>query len=59
MIEVDKDFMYHVSQLKANHSITLGDCFAAALAVKHSCSIVTGDREFEKLGNLVSLEWLT
>ncbi|HYA31440.1 MAG TPA: type II toxin-antitoxin system VapC family toxin [Thermodesulfovibrionales bacterium] len=57
-VEVDKDVMYKVAQLKAHHPIALGDCFAAALAVEHRCPVMTGDREFEKLGKLVTVEWL-
>ncbi len=58
LVAVTKDFMYRVAQVKAKHPIALGDCFAAALAVEHGCPVVTGDREFEKLGKLVSVEWL-
>lgn len=58
LIEVGKDFMYRVAGLKANHSIALGDCFAAALAAQHRCPVITGDKEFEKLGKLVLVEWL-
>lgn len=58
LVEVEKDFMYRVAQLKARHSIALGDCFAAALAIERRCPVITGDKEFAKLGNLVSVDWL-
>ncbi len=58
LVEVDKGHMYQVAQLKAKHSIALGDCFAAALAIENRCPVITGDREFEKLGNLMTVEWL-
>jgi ribonuclease VapC len=58
LVDVDKDFMYKVSQLKAHHAIALGDCFAAALAIERHCPVITGDKEFEKLGNLLAVEWL-
>lgn len=58
LVEVQKDFMYRVAQLKAHHPIALGDCFAAALAAERRCPVVTGDREFERLGKLVTVEWL-
>ncbi len=55
---VDKAFMYRVAQLKAHHTIALGDCFAAALAIERHCPVITGDKEFEKLGNLLAVDWL-
>jgi ribonuclease VapC len=58
LVEVGKDFMYEVAQLKAYHPIALGDCFAAALAIERRCPVITGDKEFEKLGDLLAVEWL-
>lgn len=58
LVEVQRDFMYQVARLKANHPIALGDCFAAALAAEHSCPVITGDKEFQKLGKLLTVEWL-
>jgi ribonuclease VapC len=58
LVEVSKDFMYKVAQLKARHSIALGDCFAAALAVERRCPVITGDKEFERIGSLLAVEWL-
>jgi hypothetical protein len=34
----------------------LADCFAAALSMKLKASVVTGDPEFEKLSNEVSVQ---
>lgn len=59
LIEVNREFMYKVAQLKGDHSIALGDCFAAALAIKHRCPVMTGDKEFEKLGKLLTVEWMS
>jgi ribonuclease VapC len=58
LVEVGKAFMHDVAALKARHPIALGDCFAAALAIKWRCPVNTGDKEFEKLGNLLTVEWL-
>lgn len=46
------------ARLKAAHAISLADCFAAATAVREHAVIVTGDREFEKLGRAVEIDWL-
>ena len=58
LVEVGKDLMYEVARLKAHHPIALVDCFAAALAIERRCPVITGDKEFEKLGNLLTVEWL-
>jgi predicted nucleic acid-binding protein len=58
LVEVGKSFMHHVAELKADHPIALGDCFAAALAIERRCPVITGDREFEKLGQMLTVEWL-
>jgi len=57
-IDVGRDFMYKVARLKAYHSLALGDCFAAALGMERRCPVLTGDKEFEKLGKMVKIEWL-
>jgi predicted nucleic acid-binding protein len=56
--DVDRDLMYQAAKLKANHAIALGDCLAAALAKNMNYTIVTGDKEFKKLGNKVRVEWI-
>ncbi len=58
LIEVSRASMYEAARLKAAHSIALGDCFAAALAAEHQCPLVTGDREFSKLEDLLTVEWI-
>jgi len=45
-------------ELKAKYGIPLPDCFAAAVAQDLKCPLVTGDREFRKLGEAVTVEWL-
>ena len=56
--DVDRDIMYGVAKIKANHAIALGDCFAAAEAVKTAYPVVTGDKEFRKLGKMIQVKWL-
>ena len=58
IIEADINLMYHTARLKANHPIALGDCMAAALAINQNCPVITGDKEFKKLGNKVKVEWI-
>lgn len=58
VVEVNRGLMYQAARLKANHSIALGDCFAAALAMNMEYAVVTGDKEFKKIRHAVSIEWI-
>jgi len=46
------------ARLKAAHALSFADCFAAATAIREHAALVTGDREFEKLGLSVTIDWL-
>jgi predicted nucleic acid-binding protein len=43
---------------KAKFRIAYADCFAAALAKLHNAELVTGDPEFQKLQDKISILWL-
>jgi len=58
IIDVDRSTMYSAARLKATHPIALGDCFAAAEAIKMNYPVVTGDKEFKRLGKMVKVEWI-
>ena len=47
------------ARLKASYALSFADCFAAATAVRERAALVTGDREFEKLGRALEIDWLT
>jgi predicted nucleic acid-binding protein len=46
------------ARLKAVHSLSFADCFAAATAMEHQAPLVTGDPEFKKLGNSLVVDWI-
>lgn len=46
------------ARIKANHSLSYADCFAVQTSLRENAPIVTGDPEFKKAENLVSIEWL-
>jgi ribonuclease VapC len=46
------------AELKARHALSYADCFAAATALRHGASLVTGDTEFKKVEHLVPIEWI-
>ena len=54
----DSELIWKASEIKADHPISYADCFAAATALRYNATILTGDPEFEKLGAIVSVEWL-
>ncbi|RMD93875.1 MAG: type II toxin-antitoxin system VapC family toxin [Calditrichaeota bacterium] len=55
---VNKELALLAANLKAKFPIALADCFCAATASKYSASVVTGDPEFEKLEEQISIMWL-
>ena len=58
MVLPDSDLIWKAAEIKARHPISYADCFAAATAIRFQASILTGDPEFKKLGDLVQVEWL-
>ena len=46
------------SELKVTHQIPYVDCIAAALASLNHATLVTSDRDFEKLGRHFPILWL-
>ncbi|MBI5286111.1 MAG: type II toxin-antitoxin system VapC family toxin [Deltaproteobacteria bacterium] len=57
-VDIDRSAVYQSARLKANHSIALGDCFAAVLAITMDYPLLTGDKEFKKLRDKVRVEWI-
>jgi len=44
--------------LKSRHKMSYADAFAAALAKATKAELVTGDPEFEKIGDYADIRWL-
>jgi ribonuclease VapC len=51
------DDIWNAASLKAQYPISYADAFAAALAQKHQCPLVTGDPEFRSVTQ-IELEWI-
>ncbi|HLI86714.1 MAG TPA: PIN domain-containing protein [Bryobacteraceae bacterium] len=49
--------VWNAASLKARFPIAYADAFAAALALKHNCALVTGDPEFQRMAHL-ELDWI-
>lgn len=50
--------IFQAAEYKAIYSISYADCFVLASAVEHQATIVTGDPEFKKVGDLVNIYWI-
>jgi len=57
---IDEELLRTAATLKANYPISYVDAFAAAMAILHKSSLLTGDPEFKKIGQKedISIEWL-
>ena len=49
--------IWSAATLKSQYPIAYADAFAAALAQKHDCPLVTGDPEFKRLDGL-EVDWI-
>jgi predicted nucleic acid-binding protein len=58
IVPVDITQAIKAGELKAVHKIPYVDCLAAALAVIQSATLVTADRDFEKLGRQFPVLWI-
>lgn len=52
-----EDEIWEAASLKGQYRISYADAFAAALAQKHHCPLITGDPEFQSVSGL-QLEWI-
>jgi len=59
IVAVDLPQAIKAGELKALHKIPYIDCIAAALALQHRATLVTADRDFERLGRNFPVLWLS
>jgi predicted nucleic acid-binding protein len=58
VVQVDLLQALKAGELKARHKIPYVDCVAAALTLQQHATLVTADRDFEKLGRHFPILWL-
>jgi predicted nucleic acid-binding protein len=58
IVDMRKSLMYEAARLKAVHPVAIGDCIAAALAKESNLPVLTGDKEFRRLKDIIQIEWL-
>ncbi|HWP85986.1 MAG TPA: type II toxin-antitoxin system VapC family toxin [Terriglobia bacterium] len=54
----DRNLVVAAARLKARHSVSYADAFAAALAKQHDAELMTGDPEFRALEHEIAIHWL-
>jgi predicted nucleic acid-binding protein len=59
LIPVDLSQVLKAGEFRAIHKIPYVDCIAAALAKLREATLVTSDRDFEKLGRQFRISWIT
>jgi predicted nucleic acid-binding protein len=57
VFDVDMELTKLAASLKAQHNLPYADCFAAALAHAQKATLVTGDKDFERVGSLLKIVW--
>jgi predicted nucleic acid-binding protein len=58
LLPVDLPQSLQAGEIKARHKIPYVDCIAAALAILREATLVTSDRDFEKLGRRIDILWI-
>lgn len=56
--DANEDIALEAARLKATGGISYADCFAAALAMKRKCELVTGDKEFKQVEKNLKIRWI-
>jgi ribonuclease VapC len=58
IVGVDMELGKLAASLKAEHSLPYADCFAAALAQARKATLVTSDKDFERVRTVQKTIWL-
>ncbi len=58
VVEANKDLTLQAAYLKAFNKMSYADCFAAALAMKKKCELLTGDKEFKQVEKEIKIRWI-
>ena len=58
LVDANRDLTHQAARLKAFNKMSYADCYAAALAMRWKCEVVTGDKEFEQVEDKLKVHWL-
>lgn len=57
-VAASREIIEPAAEFEARHALSYADCFAAATALRHGASVLTGDPEFKKVERLIEIEWI-
>jgi len=58
LIEANRELTHQAARIKAFNKMSYADCFAAALAMKNKCELMTGDKEFKHVEKDIKIRWI-
>jgi len=58
VVDVDRRSVMEAALLKSRYALSYADCFAAALAQRENCPVLTGDKEFKQLLPIIKIQFL-
>jgi uncharacterized protein len=58
VVPVDQEQALKVGEIKALHKLSFVDCVAGSLAELRNSTLVTADRDFQKVGRRIRVLWL-
>ncbi len=58
VVSVDTELGKLAARLKAEHNLPYADCFAAALAQARKATLVTSDKDFERVSTGLNVLWV-
>jgi len=58
VFDADMELAKLAASLKAQYNLPYADCFAAALAQARKATLVTSDKDFERVGTTLKILWV-
>lgn len=58
IVPAEDTTIYQAAEIKGERALSYADCIATATAMKLKASIVTGDKEFHEVEDMVKVHWI-
>ena len=58
IVTPDRELTIEAAKLKASYKISYADAFAASLSKQKKAILLTGDKEFQQLKNIIKINWI-
>ena len=58
VVPADREITRIAAEFKATKKMSYADCFAAALTKSRNAELVTGDKEFREVEDIVHIRWI-